>query len=85
LNYTLRVSNSFERRLRKLSKVDRERVWRLLHEIEQSPHSYKALSGHLTGTHSARVGGLRIIYAIDENEKLIVLLSVGHRESVYER
>jgi len=57
----------------------------LLHEIEQSPHSYKALSGQLTGTHSARVGGLRIIYTIDENEKLIVLLSVGHRESVYER
>ena len=52
--------------------------------FEQSPNSYKALSGQLTETHSARVGGLRIIYAIDENEKLIVLFSVGHRESVYE-
>jgi mRNA-degrading endonuclease RelE of RelBE toxin-antitoxin system len=85
LNYTLRISNSFERQLRRLSKADRERVWKLLHEIEQSPYSYKYLGGQLTGTHSARIGDLRVIFAIDERRKRVLLLYVGPRERVYER
>ncbi len=54
--------------------------------MNKDPYSYKALGGQLAGTHSARTGGLRVIYAIDEKlKKPVILLYVGHRESVYER
>ena len=83
--YSLRVSNAFERQLRRLKTQDRERAWTTIDGILQDPHSYKSLSGQLSGTRSARVGDLRIIYAIDETEKRIILLYIGHRERVYEQ
>jgi mRNA-degrading endonuclease RelE of RelBE toxin-antitoxin system len=84
LKYALRVSNTFERQLRRLGRRDRERVWKAVHEIEASPYSYKPLGGQLAGTNSARVGNLRIVYAVDEPAKRVVLLYVGPRERVYE-
>ncbi len=84
MTYSLRVSNSFERDLRKLSASDRERVWTALEEIQKSPYSYKPLRGQLEGTRSARLGTLRIIYTVDEQQKHIILLHVGYRERVYE-
>jgi len=84
MKYSIRVSNAFERQLRRLRSQDRQRVWTVLDEIERDPHSYKPLSGQLSGTRSASAGDLRIIYAIDEVEKRVILLHVGHRERVYE-
>jgi mRNA interferase RelE/StbE len=85
LSYALRITNSFGRHLRKLGKTDRDRVWKALHELEASPYSFKALTGQLSGTRSARVGNLRVIYAVDEQQKRIILLYVAARERVYER
>ncbi len=84
MKYSLRVSNAFERQLRRLKPRDQERTWSVIDEVQQDPHSYKPLGGRLSGTRSARAGNLRIIYAIDETEKRIILLHVGHRERVYE-
>lgn len=66
MSYSFRISNSFERQLRKLSETNRERIWRLLREIEVSPYSFKPMSGQMVGTHSARIGDLRVAYAVDE-------------------
>ena len=85
MSYGIRVSNTFERQLRKLRPRDRERVWTVIKEIQEAPYSYKQLTGQLTGTRSARKGELRILYAVDEDEKRVVLLYVGYRERVYER
>ena len=84
MKYSLRVSNAFERKLRRLKPRDRERAWTIIDEIQRDPYSYRSLSGQLSGTRSARAGDLRIIYVIDEPEKRIILLHVGHRERVYE-
>jgi addiction module RelE/StbE family toxin len=85
LTYSVRVANSFQRDLRKLTHQDRDRVWKALEEISESPYSNKPLSGQLFGTRSARIGDLRILYIIEEGERRIILLHVGHRERVYER
>jgi len=84
LTFSTKVSNSFERDFRKLGHADRDRIWKLLEQIQEEPHSYKPLSGQLSGMRSARVGDLRVLYIVEENEKRIVLLRVGHRERVYE-
>lgn len=84
MTYSIRVANSFEKDLKKLRQADRERIWKVLEEIQETPYSYKSLSGQLSGTRSARVGDLRVLYVIAENEDRIILLHVGHRERVYE-
>jgi addiction module RelE/StbE family toxin len=84
MKYSIRVANTFERELRRLGHSDRGRIWKAIAEIQESPYSNKELAGQLADTRSSRVGGLRIIYAIDDKEKRIILLHVGHRERVYE-
>lgn len=84
MKYRLRVPNTFERELRRLGQQDKDRVWKTIGEIQESPYSYKFLTGQLTGTKSARVGNIRIIFAIDEHAKRILLLHIGYRGKVYE-
>ena len=84
MKYQLRISNTFERELRRLRQEDRNRVLKVIEEIQGSPYSFKPLTGQLAGTRSARMGSLRIVFAVDEQEKRVVLLYVGHRERVYE-
>lgn len=84
MKYRIRVTNTFERQLKKLAQRDRRRVWRLIGEVQESPYLFKPLSGQLSGARSARVGEMRVIYTVDENQRLVVLLYVGHREGVYE-
>ncbi len=84
MKYNIRVSNTFERELRRLGHSDRGRVWKAIAEIQDFPYSNKELTGQLADTRSARVGSLRIIYAIDDKGKRIILLHVGYRERVYE-
>lgn len=70
--------------MKKLAQRDRERVLKLIAEVQDAPYSYKPLGGQLSSARSARAGDLRLIYAVDESQKLIVLLQAGHRERIYE-
>jgi hypothetical protein len=38
----------------------------------------------LSSSRPARVGDLRVIFAVDDNQKSVGLLQVGHRERTYE-
>ncbi len=43
----------------------------------------KALERELTGYYSARRGPYRVIYSIDDERVMVLLLRVGHRADVY--
>gem|GEM_PF-4802972 len=66
MTYSVRVSNKFERGLRKLSRIDCERIWKLLEGIEADPNLYKPLSGQLSGMRSART---RVTFACSISSK----------------
>jgi len=84
MKYRLIVTNNFDKRMRRLSKEHREKARVALKKIQGSPYENKELGGRLKGLRRARFGDCRIIYAIDEKRKAIVLISIGPRERVYE-
>ncbi len=43
----------------------------------------KPLRGDLAGLHSARVGGYRVIYEIDEDTESVTVFAIDHRSDVY--
>jgi mRNA interferase RelE/StbE len=43
----------------------------------------KALRGDLTGLYSARVGGYRVDYEIDEDARVVRVVYLAHRADVY--
>jgi mRNA interferase RelE/StbE len=51
--------------------------------IRENQRSGKRLVGELTGLYSARRGDYRIIYAIDDEARVVVVHRIQHRGSVY--
>ena len=51
--------------------------------LEREPEVGHLLRGRLSGLRSLRVGTYRIIYQIDDNERLVGVLAVRHRSAAY--
>ena len=82
--YSFGYKRSVERDLKKLPKAEARRI---LDQIEAEP-SEKAdacpvLKGQFAGLRKFRVGDYRVIYAILDDEVLV--LRIGHRKDVYKQ
>jgi len=84
--WRIKASKEFRRRFKDLTKKDkslRERILKSIEKLKENPYAGKPLSYNLAGLRSLRVGKYRVIYKIDEKNKIIWLVTVGHREKVY--
>ena len=52
----------------------------MIRDLEINPRIGKPLKGELTGIWSLRAVDYRILYMLDEKEKILTLLRVGHGE-----
>ena len=55
-----------------------------LREISVDPYAGKPLQNKLLGLQSYRMGSFRIIYSINKNKKIIHIITIGPRRTVYE-
>jgi len=82
--YTIKTTNQFEKTFKKTGKETRDRIVRRITQLKENPYkNTKKLHGELQGLYSLRVGDHRVMFSLDEEKGLIILLSVGHRKSVY--
>ena len=79
--YEIKYTNKFERRFRELDSVVRRRIFDKIKLLRENPFIGKALLGDLRGIYSLRVGDYRVLYTI--RDKVVFLLTVGHRRSIY--
>jgi len=84
LTYRITYKNSVSRDLKKLEKREARRI---LDQIELSlsrhPESFPELKGKFAGLRRMRLGDYRVIFAILEDEALV--LRIGHRKEVYRK
>jgi len=81
--YNLQISLKAVKEIKKLERKHQEAVIEALKEIRENPLSGKPLTRELTGRFSYRVGIYRIIYKVNQKDHIIVILTAGHRSSVY--
>jgi len=56
----------------------------VLGPLIENPHRVgKPLRGDLTGLHSARVGTYRVVYEIDEPNRIVQVIYIDHRADIY--
>lgn len=80
--YSIEFVESAQKEFEYLSKQDQERVISVLERIRLRPHTFAMrLSG--SKTYRVRVGKLRVILDIIEENQQIVVLKIGNRETVY--
>jgi mRNA interferase RelE/StbE len=83
--WTLKISSQASRFYASLQGKEQSRVAAAFDVLAREPRSGKPLKGELKGYWSYRVGGYRILYAIEDKEVVVYVLRIQHRKEVYER
>lgn len=81
--YRLRIASNAEKEIKTISHPHQKAIIFALAEIKEEPFLGKPLMRELTGRFSYRVGVYRIIYKVNKKDKVIDILSAGHRATVY--
>lgn len=83
--YELRLTAPAERQLNRLSEGTAAAIVEfMLSALVDNPHRVGGrLRQELAGLHSARRGSYRVVYEIDDERRLVIVLRIDHRSQVY--
>lgn len=83
-SYSVEISSTAERQIRKLGAQDRLRVLRAIHDlgITPRPPGCRKLRGY-DDVFRIRVGRFRILYSIEDRRLVVIVLKVGDRRAIY--
>ena len=85
--WTLRISETARRQLKKLDRSTAQTLLRylnrLVQETEDPRQRGKGLTANLTGLWRYRVGDYRVICDIQNGELVVLVLQVTHRSQAY--
>ncbi|MEP6601179.1 MAG: type II toxin-antitoxin system RelE/ParE family toxin [Nitrospirota bacterium] len=84
-SYRVVINKSAERELRALPKEDLRRIADRIGSLAQNcrPHGNEKLSGEKR--YRIRQGDFRIVYAIDDEARIVEIVKIGHRREVYRK
>jgi mRNA interferase RelE/StbE len=82
--YSIDISQSAERQLRKLPREDQYRVVKAMLALADEPHpeGSRKLTGY-DDVYRIRVGQNRILYSVEDKRLIIIILKIGQRKDVY--
>ena len=81
--YKLIIAPQAQRELKKIPKRYQQAIRLILRELQDDPSIGKPLRRELKGKFSIKIGIYRIIYKINEKDKIIYVPTAGHRGTVY--
>lgn len=81
--YKIELRRRAQRAMDRLPKTDFRAVVEAIKELAQTPGPRGVEKVKSTGLWRLRQGDYRIIYAIDDNRQIIIVVRVGHRREIY--
>ncbi len=85
-SYSVEVSATAERQIRKLGAQDRVRVLRAISDLAGAPRppGCRKLRGY-DDVYRIRSGRFRVLYSLEDQRLVVIALKVGDRRDVYRR
>jgi len=83
-SYRIEVSATAEEQIRKLERIDQVRVVRAIQALadEPRPAGCRKLAGQ-DGVFRVRAGVFRVLYSVEDDRLVVIVLKVGNRKDVY--
>jgi mRNA interferase RelE/StbE len=83
-SYSVELTRTAEKRLRRTAKRDRNRLVEAIQRLADRPrpHGARKLQGY-DAVYRIRVGQYRVVYEILEDRVIVIVLKVGHRKDIY--
>ncbi len=84
-HYRIELRPAAVRALRKVHPEDRERIQGAIALLGQDPRPPRAIALSGRPGFRVRVGDYRVIYTIQDDVLLVVVVNLGHRRDVYQK
>lgn len=84
-SYSVLVKRDAERELRRLPKGDLQRVVARIAALAGDPRPPAAKKLSTLERYRIRQGDWRILYEVDDEDRVVTVVKVGHRKDVYRR
>lgn len=84
--YSVQTLESARRQLKQLSDIEQQRVRRAIRRLAQDPRPKGARLVASTGPERIwriRVGDYRVLYQVNNDQLVMLVIRVGHRREVY--
>ena len=83
MGYEVRIVSAAEREMDKLPAAVHKRISRRIFTLEDNPRlrGAKKLSGR--EEYRLRIGDYRILYTVDDKNRVVTIFAVGHRREIY--
>ena len=81
--FTIEISSSARKSLKKLSEKDQVLVFTVIETLKTNPTPPKSLKLHGRDGYRIRIGDLRLIYTIQRGKLIVLIVDVGHRREIY--
>jgi mRNA interferase RelE/StbE len=81
--YEIEVRRRAQGALDRLPKTDIQAIIKAIKELAQTPRPRGVEKVKSTGLWRIRQGDYRIVYGIDDNQQLVIIVRIGHRREIY--
>ena len=82
-SYSLFLKKSAERDLRKVPKADLQRITQRIKDLAVIPRPSGSEKLAEQESYRIRQGDYRVVYTVDDDQRLIEIIKIGHRREVY--
>lgn len=82
--FEIRISPRAEKQIKQIKKIYQTAILSALEDLRGNPFAGKPLSKDLTGRFSYKIDSYRIIYKVNKKDKVVWILTAGHRATIYE-
>lgn len=80
--FRISISPKAKNQLKYLKQNHKIAIALIIEDLKANPYLGKRLERELIGKHAYRVGVYRIIYTINKKDKIVQILTAGHRSTV---
>lgn len=81
--FDIEVKKSVFKALKKISASQQIKILRVIKGLSKNPHPKNCLKLAGSSYYRVRCGDYRIIYDIQDQKLVIIVLKVGHRKDIY--
>ena len=84
MSYRIEIKRSAAKALKKIPKANRKRIVEKIDSLSESPPNPDTtkMKGN-NPFHKVRIGDYRIVYEIQEDVLVILVIKIGHRKDIY--
>ncbi len=81
--YSISIKQSALKALQKIDHPQRVRLIEAIDKLKINPNAGSVLKGEFSGLRRIRIGDYRIVYEVQNQQLIILVVRIAHRREVY--